>query len=281
MYTFVIGAWDASNTSAPTELLDDQTSYIHHDSLVSVGEQASRDPETDVTLLNIRENMNEGKTLTWFKYASSVLPETLNIDLIVKVDTDTVVYPHSFLDEFHDEMKKKQVQRPASGVYGGLREVAATGFSVNVIPYYMQGGFYFLSRDLAQDVTSNSCQRSAIIKRQQTATGYRAEDRELGTFVIHCASRTVSRIVLPFWTAKHHWRHKMDSNFRVAWKDALAKDIARLRYKDVQATYTSGCPPSQEALSKELLWFEARQFMKQAKHQFSKLISKECNEFGS
>jgi len=281
-YTFVIGAHGISaNTSAPTELLEDHAPYtLPAGTEMSVADHdQDTAPEGDVTYLNIRENMNEGKTLTWFKYASTALPDTLNIDLIVKVDTDTVVFPRSFLEELHEEMEQQQMMRPARAVYGGLREVAATGFPLDVVPFYMQGGFYFLSKDLAQDVTSNSCKRSPIIQRLKNVTGYRAEDREMGSFVNQCAttSRTgkVARLVLPYRSAKHHWRHKVAANFRVAWKDALAKDVARLRYREIQRNY-NGCPPTQEAFAAEMSWFDQRQNMKQAQHQLKNLISKDC-----
>ena len=56
--------------------------------------------ETDLVLLNIQENMEDGKSQSFFKYATSVVIDEhhLDFDYIAKVDSDTIVYPEPFLN---------------------------------------------------------------------------------------------------------------------------------------------------------------------------------------
>jgi hypothetical protein len=65
IYTFVVGLPSKTNANAPTELLSD-TDPIHNVTLYH--ERLTQNSEdVDLTFLNIRENMNEGKSQTWLK----------------------------------------------------------------------------------------------------------------------------------------------------------------------------------------------------------------------
>lgn len=50
----------------------------------------------DTILLNILENMDDGKSPTWFYYASQ-LAKQYDIDYIAKCDTDSIFSLHDFL----------------------------------------------------------------------------------------------------------------------------------------------------------------------------------------
>jgi hypothetical protein len=68
IYSFVIGVGQAFNgTEAPTEITNDERPLL-------VNRSAMKDWEEfdDTTLLNIRENTNDGKAQTWLRYASRV-----------------------------------------------------------------------------------------------------------------------------------------------------------------------------------------------------------------
>jgi len=85
LYTWVMGAAKKTDPHATTEYL-----HLELDRPIIITAPNS-DPNT--TYLNIIENMNEGKSQTWFKYASTQIPDDLGIDLIAKVDTDCLLYP--------------------------------------------------------------------------------------------------------------------------------------------------------------------------------------------
>lgn len=275
VYTFVMGAWDRSNTTAVTDLTefdDDAIPYVVDRSTTS------QDYEHDVLYLNIRENMNFGKSETWFRYASTILPSAdLGIDLIFKADSDTVVSPRPLLSDLESILSRERIKRPANEVYGGVHEV---GRSNEVL--YMQGGFYFLSRDVASHITSKECLRKKIVQQSRFDRGFdRSEDADMGNFVAICwqnesatgvADKNLRRILLDGRTSATHGFILKDSDrFRVTWKDRLGHDLALLRYNEIKDKYRGGCPTETEELDEELKWFDLHPNMKLAKLQFAKL----------
>lgn len=271
VYTFVMGGIDASNTTAPTDLLENDDSTVPY-----VLPPTDSTLEQDVLRLNIRENMNEGKTTTWFKYASTMLPENLGITLIAKVDTDTVVFPRTLLEE----VEMLAMASSHDKVYAGVEEVARSG----EVPY-MQGGFYILSRSLAQEITSDTCPRSLIVQRTTTDRGFeRAEDRELGNLVEECGRGKLGDHVQTLFLARnsagHQRRYKDANGFRVKWKEGLADEIATLRLKALRTKYNNkeGCPPTAQALAEDLSWFEEHDKLARAKGRFSKKMETSCSD---
>jgi hypothetical protein len=290
VYTFVMGA--SNSTTAPTDLTEErqQDNYPY-----VLDRSGSSDYERDVLYLNIQENMNAGKTATWFKYASSVLPvpaADLGIDLVFKVDSDAVVVPRALLQNLNSELENNYIiQRPARNVYGGITQVRRKG---NEVPY-MQGGLYFLSSDVAQRITSSECPRADIIKETTLDRGYsRSEDREIGNFVAKCwnddqpednngqhSPTTIQTVLVNHRTSAAHNRVFKDSaQFRVKWKEFLATDVAFLRRKHIQEKYSSsprnGCPPTQAATEEEMAWFDRRENMKLAKQRFARFLQASC-----
>ena len=207
IYTFVVGSeTNRSNMKVPTERLDDDDVHhhggltIHHHnqnitSMVSIGEEEKK--EKDITYLNIRENMNEGKSLTWFHYASSLFSSNSDqkIDLIAKADTDTVVFPEELLRQIDTSIHQIEEERknegsettpvPKVSYYGGYR-VGLQSFPKQP---YMQGGFYFLSPNLATFITSSkkcSNQKDIISDHAKNRNTIRVEDSEIGWLVARC-----------------------------------------------------------------------------------------------
>ena len=279
IYTFVMGAMDSSNTTAPTDL----TEWEDQENISYVVDRPSSSLDTsehrDILYLNVRENMNEGKTVTWFRYASSILPvDELGIDLIAKIDQDTVIFPRLLLEDLNQQIPV----RPTRCLYGGHRlEGKFSGTP------YMQGGAYFLSTDIAKQITSQACPRSNIIHRYTKESGHsRAEDREIGLFVDQCCrstqmsgNNTASSVELVFTTHLHHYRaNKKDVGFRVRWKEGLGLDIATMRHEIVKKKYraTHGCPSSKALAQAEAAWFDEFEKMGIAKRRYLKMVSASC-----
>ena len=189
VYTFVVGG----NAAAPPEWTPSTPSSLSSSSLSSPQTDSNNngmdstngmtlDPsnmlkhEHDITYLNIRENMNDGKTPTWFHYASSYIP---GVDYIGKADSDTLLnIPAllSFLDRDGNHPRRDRV-------YGGhLQEYDACGGAGPICEklrgkVYMSGQFYWLSKDLAEYVSS-----SAVRSRRFQRTNN--EDLDLGLKVL-------------------------------------------------------------------------------------------------
>lgn len=285
VYTFVVGAYDPlKNDTVPTDLTE-AFPFGTQEAAKYIADRSSRQEDgedRDVIYLNIAENMNSGKTVTWFRYASSILmTRDLGIDLIAKVDLDAVLFPRPFLQDINAQI----LDRPAQNIYGGYHLIQR---QAHEIPY-MQGGFYFLSTGIAQWITSNDCPRHDIIQRSTFEKGYtRSEDREIGLFVDECIRARheettyngVKMIVTSY--ATHNRSYKKSTPFRVRWKEGLAKDIAYLRRQASKKKYaaTSGCPPSEKAAKEDELWFDLRKNMGLAKRRYEKMVGIDCSSLG-
>jgi hypothetical protein len=145
-YVFVIGG----NETGPTELVEFNSS---HPMTVNPPPESN---ETDVVYLNIRENMIEGKSQTWFKYAVTVL-DSHYFDYIGKIDTDTVLFPGPFL---RFGLSAFPTFPNNTRVYGGHYLQPDVRFP---FPAFMHGKMYLLSPDLARFIVSPSCNRSALM----------------------------------------------------------------------------------------------------------------------
>ena len=142
VYAFVVGG----NASAPTAYpADAKDLVVKNRTLASL--------EPDMILLNIKENMNHGKTPSWFHYASTLLDR--KIDYVAKLDLDTLVSIPQLLTFINDELPIPN-QRAPPRVFGGLLMDfhACGGYQVVCKPVkgkvYMSGQFYFVSYDLVQ-----------------------------------------------------------------------------------------------------------------------------------
>ncbi|KAI2504941.1 hypothetical protein MHU86_9470 [Fragilaria crotonensis] len=165
IYTFVAGF---DNETLPTELLPSQddttTSVVNREAYYQ--HIQSHPQDADITILNIRENMSEGKSATWFKYASQIA-EKYDFDYVIKADTDTYILTDLFFD-----FANKYLPMGGERIYAGTlwdkafwrgSRIAPDGPSIvhylssrNMIQIYMMGPFYVLSKDLARWVSSKS-----------------------------------------------------------------------------------------------------------------------------
>jgi hypothetical protein len=88
IYTFVVGG----NEETTPELVDDSRPMTATRPIPGKSPDLN-DP--DMTLLNIKENMNEGKSQTWLKHGAEVA-EQYGLDYVVKCDADAMLHLHEF-----------------------------------------------------------------------------------------------------------------------------------------------------------------------------------------
>jgi hypothetical protein len=128
--------------------------------------------EPDLVMLNIKENMNEGKTQTYFKYATMICDDHIYFDYIAKTDTDTLFHVDDFLDS---DLNHFPVFPDNGRVYGGWSFYGRRSFGDASGVIYYAGSFFFLSPDMARFITSDACDRKRLDRF--------AEDWTIGAFV--------------------------------------------------------------------------------------------------
>jgi hypothetical protein len=232
IYTFVVGG----NPKGPTELLEFNSSYpmIAEESMVPSNSNSTE--EDDVAFLNIRENMNLGKSQTFFAYASTIVAnhEDFIVDFIAKTDTDTMVLP----PRFFQRLNKVYLSYGTERVYLGIEQRNAKQWRVG--DKYMNGELYILSVDLADFLSSKECQRSQLAETS-------AEDLTIGNFVLS-HPRPVNR--LPLFNGEMHlknprlpWLHvrplKSPATFRKTWKTYLKHDEGERKFRELTTTNSS------------------------------------------
>jgi hypothetical protein len=141
IYTFVIGG--GKHERAHLDLHDPLTIDIN-------------ETETDLTVLNVQENMNEGKTPSWFLFASTIMGS--RIDYVSKLDSDTFISIPQLLSIIDNDLPSRN-RNPNPKIYGGvLMDFVACGGRgkrrYRCLPirgkFYMAGQFYFISHDIVQ-----------------------------------------------------------------------------------------------------------------------------------
>lgn len=116
----------------------------------------------DMTFLNIKENLVNGKSSAYFKWAASISTQ-YNIDYIVKTDDDTLIFMPYLFEKIIGLLKPY----PYNSLYYGGHTTDAKQCNVAVWEHcklitpngYMAGQFYFLSPDLANAVTNDDRNR--------------------------------------------------------------------------------------------------------------------------
>jgi hypothetical protein len=201
VYTFVLGTPDALSTS-----LQGNAEYV--------AERSRGIVALDETHLNIKENMEEGKTHTWFRYASTLTP-VLGVDYVGKMDSDTWLDIKRFVDFMDSDLPPA----PISGHdnrkrYGGiLMEGVACGVKVNAHckllrgRAYMAGQFYFVSSDLAKFIFESNYDRYMRV-------GY--EDFDFGLHVMSYPG-AINFVVM---SGSVLWVHDISTKTLKGWENA-------------------------------------------------------------
>ena len=105
-YTFVVGA---GGKNRPTDHDDYQSLTLETDQYGNV------DSEGDCTYLNIKENMEDGKSTTYFKFGASLVRD-YSIDYFGKIDDDSVLAPKLLFQLLEDDLPPAPYN---SRIYGG------------------------------------------------------------------------------------------------------------------------------------------------------------------
>lgn len=126
--------------------------------------------ESDITYLNIQENANEDKSLSWFDYISSMGKQ---FDYIGKSDMHTYIHMDKLLDIINGRLPSANRNLYA----GGMKEIyrrntPQKSSSPTDTPLYMQGPFYFMSRRLARCITTRVVGTNKIGRPEDAQVGY-------------------------------------------------------------------------------------------------------------
>ena len=197
-YTFVIGA---GNKDQPFDHDDDERPLT-----VETEIDGHVDPEKDCTYLNIRENMEDGKSTTYFKFGASIA-RPYNIDYIAKIDDDSVLSPQLLFQLLEDDLPPAPYNRRH---YGGS---SWASYAKNMM--YAAGQFYFMSADLAHYVSNSlsAKQRLSLMHSRHT------EDADVGAFVFS-HPRPIKFVQL---SNRRFWHHpeKSPLSFKNAWQTRM------------------------------------------------------------
>lgn len=223
IYTFVIGA---GNETTPTELLDDSRPMEVERPIKGITKDLNKD---DVTLLNIKENMNEGKSQTWIKYASEIA-EQYNIDYVAKCDADTIFHLHEF---FHFAYKNMPPSPYNKGMFiGALRDKAYWprhttdeervryesyfGKYFEGVHLYIAGQIYIMSIDVAKFIG-----KEALDNKCSYCEGH--EDHDISTMAFY-NPEPIKLVCI----GRHQrfWEHPVKGEPR--WKRIWARETARM-----------------------------------------------------
>lgn len=242
LYTFVVGAGDPADAPPfyrsswgrpPVVPFDDVERWTS-----SKVQGIAFEP--DATYLNVRENMNEGKTPAWFKYASDLNEHGERLfDYAAKIDSDTLLSVPDLLHLLDNDLP---VGEDAFNVYGGIlcdQRVACERHDDDAKRdhcertlhgrVYMTGQFYFLSADLAayvghddQLVTRKAAgaggkeQRRPKDENNKDERSPYSEDVDLA-LTLHDSNRVLRLVVLNnknvFWLHNTKTNEKMDAKY--------------------------------------------------------------------
>lgn len=208
-YTFVIGAGDSSrprdhDDKEPLTVFDtppaadvaatDMTPKVG-DGTISTS-RGTFNIENDCTYLNIQENMNDGKSPTYFKFGANLSASyQQQIDYIAKIDDDSILSLPLLIDFLDQDLPPSPYNKRH---YGGT---VWGSYEKNIILPF--GEFYFMSSDLANYVGNvlSSAQRRSMMHARHT------EDADMASFVFS-HPRPVKFITMSTYTIWHHPRKK-------------------------------------------------------------------------
>lgn len=208
IYTFVVGG--LKKDSARTELVDDSDSILIPEENYRFQQSKDLRESNDVTYLNIRENMNEGKSQTWFKFATTIM-EKYDLDYTGKIDSDSLPYLDKFFNWAYTYLPPPPYNR---GIIAGApidkmwwsRNKAQINEDVNedffrasygkVMHLYAAGQCYIMSRDLAH----------TVVLEAPKSNSYREghEDHDISAMAFH-SPKPISFHFLSL--QQQFWRH--------------------------------------------------------------------------
>ena len=235
IYTFVVAGRD----KGPTKFLErNKNVAIPRPTLQGPlpPEFSDFEAQNDFTVLNIKENMEDGKSETWLNYASQVVEEIGGIDYIAKTDGDTMLYIDKFvryLDAFlppfpfnSNFMMGKAARKylwkykEKKGAIQSLKHHSDGGSELGRLQLYFQGQFYGMSPNVAAEIV----QEAQFERVKAYRNGY--EDADISTMA---ANLPHSLNYLFIKSPDLFWEHPVKLNslgqqgFEKVWKDEFAR----------------------------------------------------------
>ena len=115
------------------------------------GKGTGASPSEDTIVLDVAENMNEGKSIKWFDWACKNMPDA---DYIFKMDLDSGVCPKALLQFILSSIGSEYIGYPWRQ---RARLLSGKPCTLELCPtdewFYMSGGFYGLRADLAMEIS--------------------------------------------------------------------------------------------------------------------------------
>lgn len=214
-YTFVMGGggYDRPKDHNDFEPLTKDTDKM-----------GNADPDGDCTYLNIKENMEDGKSPSFLKWAANLATE-YGIDYIGKLDDDSFLQPKLLFRLLEEDLPPAPYN---TRIYGG-----ATRLSRTQAHMYAAGEFYFVSNDLAQYVGNELTAEDREVLRMK----HHIEDLDMGTF-IYSHPRPIKYFNLAGYKIYAH-PLKSEKKFRDYWKNHIG-ELPRYGHK---VSWMNFCKP--------------------------------------
>lgn len=200
LYVFVMGGILDDNNSP-----DDMNNNNNERSILTDHFQTNQnmilekeEEEGDVIYLNIKENKHEGKTPTFFKWAAHrngpcQNPRLVCAHYVAKAEDDTMIYMPAFLDKIVYQLPPIPYN---NRIYGGKKtdwyECGMTDYCKSAISQgYMKGALYFLSPDLARDITGDNNDDGEPRKFYK-----QKEDFDMGIWIFKNVKKTLTSVTM-------------------------------------------------------------------------------------
>lgn len=222
IYTFVIGA----NPEASPELVDGSRPMEVDRPIQGISKDLN---EPDMTLLNIRENMNEGKSQTWMHYGAQIARE-YDLDYVTKCDADALFHLHEFFEFAYKNLPPAPYN---SMMYvGALRDKAYWpkhekeedkiryesyfGNTYEGVHLYVAGQIYMVATDLAEFIG-----KEALENKCSYCEGH--EDHDISAMAFHSPEPIKLTVI---GRPHRFWEHPVKGEPR--WKRIWARESARM-----------------------------------------------------
>jgi hypothetical protein len=223
IYTFVMGG----NPNATPQLVDDSRPMLATKPVKGLSTDIN---DADVTLLNIRENMNEGKSQTWLKFGAEIAEE-YDLDYVVKCDADALLHLHEFFKFAYIHLPPAPYNR---NIYvGALRDKAYWpkhkteeerirfesffGNNFEGVHLYVAGQIYIMSTDLAKFVG-----QEALHSNCSYCEGH--EDHDISAMAFHSPNPVK---IVAVGRKQRFWEHPVKGEPR--WKRIWSRETARMK----------------------------------------------------
>ena len=238
IYTFVMGG-NKDVQGGPNELVDNRLPI-----LLEKGE--------DYVVLNIQENMNKGKSQTWFYFASTIMNETeLNFDYVGKMDTDSMPYLDKYFDFAENHLlsspynlrtmvglftdkawwtKNNKIERQKNELFFTEYYTGNSNGNLAGMHVYPGGQLYILSKDLVSGVVAVAQLSASGSAKYVYSEGI--EDHDIAAMAYISAEGKPMNLV-QLSSSSVFWRHgvkRKKGAYRIKfWKEIWTNEINRTK----------------------------------------------------